>query len=461
MAGMFQQAGQPERAQRLNDEAMALAASAGDDVGLSDGYTMRALLADGRDDAAMLAAWQAAIEHARRAGSQQQWMLGLANLADYELSHGQFQLAYETSQRAIGLAREQGNEGTLSVGLANAGLALISLHRKEEGLALVRESMDIDERTGTMADAATNERELGLYLEQAGYLADALAAYQRSRALRDEEAVKESDHRLLEAEESLDNARRAHELALLEREGRLQEARLQQRSLEVRAWAAASAAGVLSVLVLLLFVGRQRGRNRRLAEANEALRFQAETDPLTGLTNRRHLQALCAERCTGRPLEAAYLIDLDHFRRVNQQAGHAGGDAVLAEVARRLRATVREGDIVARWGGEEFVVLSAQPSAASAHGLAARLLAAVSRAPVPYGAHALSVTASVGYVFLGEAPGAGLEGALAVADAAMYDVKRRGRDGICGVELVQPADLASVAASLEAAQADGRVVLRR
>jgi diguanylate cyclase (GGDEF)-like protein len=473
MSDMMLQAGRAETAARLNEEAMVLAARAGDEIGLSDAYTTRAMLSDGKDDAATIAAWQAAIDHARRAGSRPQWVLGLANIADYYLEHGDYATAHATAEQALVMARELGDEAATSVALANVGLALISMHRRAEGLPLVQESIDIDERTGTAMDGADNQLELGTYLERAGYLDDALQAYRKYRAKVDDLQLRDRDRALVDTEESIDNERRKYELDLLARQSALKEALIRQHALQIRAWSSAVLAGLLLVCVCAMLARHLRAKNRLLRSGNEMLRLQAERDPLTGVSNRRHLTESIAERNGGRIAGALYLIDLDHFRQINQNHGHAGGDTALVEVARRFREQLREDDLLCRWGGEEFVIVVHDMGREAARALAGRLLHALADEPILLGGHAVRVTASIGYLSVaghedGEPSSAGgppvrpvrLEDAITVADAAMYQMKERGRNGACGVFPAGnfgDAEAQEIALSLERAALDGRI----
>jgi two-component system cell cycle response regulator len=138
---------------------------------------------------------------------------------------------------------------------------------------------------------------------------------------------------------------------------------------------------------------RARALLRRKAQADRLrarLRSHLEAalhDPLTGLHNRRHaepeLRRLMAEgRRAGRPV-ALMLLDIDHFKGVNDRHGHAAGDRVLAEVARRLRARLRPGDLLARMGGEEFLVALPGTDAAQARAVAEGLRRAVEDCPFP------------------------------------------------------------------------------
>ncbi len=161
---------------------------------------------------------------------------------------------------------------------------------------------------------------------------------------------------------------------------------------------------------------------RRLAAARREL----HVDPLTGLANRRHLDdALRGGAWLSSRTRAAIVLDIDHFKHVNDTHGHLVGDAVLTEVGRRLRATVRESDLLARWGGEEFCVLT--PGGGHTDELARRLHAAVGDTPVRTAAGPLAITVSVGYATVTEELMTATD-LLQAADAAMYAAKRDGRD---------------------------------
>jgi diguanylate cyclase (GGDEF)-like protein len=154
----------------------------------------------------------------------------------------------------------------------------------------------------------------------------------------------------------------------------------------------------------------------------ELLRDQAERDPLTGLHNRRYLEQA---RDIGGPVALAAL-DIDHFKTVNDRFGHVVGDRVLVRVAELLREQVRSDDVVARTGGEEFVLLMPRTDDADALACCERVRAALRAEPWDELASGLRITASLGVV---TAPDAKDLGALARdADARLYAAKRAGRD---------------------------------
>jgi diguanylate cyclase (GGDEF)-like protein len=469
---------QLEKVSEMEHEAMRLALESGDEYGLARAWTDRAIvLTSGPDSAATLAAWRAALEHARLSGSKQATVLSMANIADYYLKHGDYDTAYETSMRALPLAHEAHNDSAESVALANAGLALISTKRKDEGVPLVRNSMTMDEHSGSARNVADTVNELGVYLEKAGYLADAMAAYHQYRRLADDLNQQDRQRALVELQEGFANERRQHELDMLSREGRLKDEELLHHDLEMKEWTAAGLSSLLLLAVVASLARRLRVRNQQLSVSNEQLRQQAEIDPLTGLSNRHHLLSAMARR-PSRSLEGTlFLIDVDHFKQINDRFGHAGGDAVLVEVSRRLRATLRDADLVVRWGGEEFLVLVRPLPRAEADVLAHRLLCALADPPVVHEGEAVSISASIGYGVFPMAQGVALdkdpgdvrpdlpvdwERAIAVVDSAMYLAKAHGRNGACGVVRVNlqgATGLDDAIHSLEAACQDGRVEL--
>ena len=172
----------------------------------------------------------------------------------------------------------------------------------------------------------------------------------------------------------------------------------------------------------------------RLLAAQEALRIEATHDHLTGLVNRRmimhHLtRELNRARHEGRSVVVA-LVDLDHFKAVNDAHGHAAGDTVLFETASRMRAAVRAYDFVGRYGGEEFLLVLPGADATTGHAIAERVRARVADEPVRAGlASPLSISVSVGVAWTGTA---GLEAheIVAAADAALYRAKANGRNRV-------------------------------
>jgi diguanylate cyclase (GGDEF)-like protein/PAS domain S-box-containing protein len=169
-------------------------------------------------------------------------------------------------------------------------------------------------------------------------------------------------------------------------------------------------------------------------ERERALRRLAERDDLTGLPNRRSFRDALDRHLASRRREddggALLLLDLDHFKELNDAFGHATGDRLLVQIAGAMREHLREDDLLARLGGDEFAVLLRRADEETARAVAEGLVERLRRehAPAPHGG-SQPVSASVGAVLLGGAATGTAERALSSADAAMYRVKAAGRGG--------------------------------
>ena len=175
-----------------------------------------------------------------------------------------------------------------------------------------------------------------------------------------------------------------------------------------------------------------------LRRLTDDLRSMAARDPLTQLLNRRGLSEALQQHFNSRQATPAYLllVDIDHFKRINDTYGHQTGDAVLCQVAEVLRATVRRGDLAGRIGGEEFVAICLNTDDAGAMHLAERLRVAMEQQAIQVAGtdQPLHCTATIGVSHRFTSPHA-WEGAAREADAALYRGKAAGRNR---VEWAQP-----------------------
>jgi diguanylate cyclase (GGDEF)-like protein len=197
----------------------------------------------------------------------------------------------------------------------------------------------------------------------------------------------------------------------------------------------AFAAVVLPVISMLAgdlseMRSRLKVQKAELQHALARIHKLATRDDLTGLVNRRHMEELAAmeQRRAMRSgsLPCLCLVDIDHFKRINDHHGHAAGDEVLRLFARHAEASMRETDVLARWGGEEFLVMLPDTQPDEARTGFERLRRVLSRDEA-WGAHAhMRVSFSAGLTHW--RPGEALRDALARADHALYEAKASGRD---------------------------------
>jgi two-component system cell cycle response regulator len=193
---------------------------------------------------------------------------------------------------------------------------------------------------------------------------------------------------------------------------------------------------------------RRRRYQEQLRADYERSMSLALTDTLTGLYNRRYASRHLAteveqSKRTGKPL-GLLLIDIDHFKTINDTHGHAAGDEVLRAVANRLSRHLRGFDTVARWGGEEFVVVMPEATLEVARSVAERLRRKVASGPVTIsgGGGDVIVTVSIGVAVTGDDVST-MDDLLRAADAAMYFAKRNGRNRVATIEDLTPRQIAA------------------
>lgn len=184
-----------------------------------------------------------------------------------------------------------------------------------------------------------------------------------------------------------------------------------------------------AILIALGVADRLREQRLALSEAER----RAQTDPLTGVLNRRslveRLDAACVRaRARGLPI-ALLFIDLDHFKQINDSYGHAAGDACLGAIIAPIQAELRQSDVIGRWGGEEFVVILSSADIAAAHPIAERVRNRVAEVRVEGFGAPIKLTCSIG-VATSDILGVWGEHLIAQADAAVYAAKRSGRNRV-------------------------------
>jgi diguanylate cyclase (GGDEF)-like protein len=213
--------------------------------------------------------------------------------------------------------------------------------------------------------------------------------------------------------------------------------------------------------------------NGLLAQKNRELSVRSSRDPLTALYNRRYFQEFMRDapsqserRRRGEPeksIQALLLIDIDLFKQTNDRYGHAAGDAVLVAVGRRLRETLRETDMIVRWGGEEFLVFVPATVADKLDEIAARIMSAIGGEPIDYKGHSIRITASVGYAPVPLPPEdihLPWERAVNLVDMALYMAKLHGRNCAYGIRRLRRSDdeaMSRIERNLESAWANGMV----
>jgi diguanylate cyclase (GGDEF)-like protein len=175
-------------------------------------------------------------------------------------------------------------------------------------------------------------------------------------------------------------------------------------------------------------------QNAELLLEKEKFERLSSIDALTGIANRRHLQQRLAEELArsqrASQVLSVVLLDVDHFKQINDRYGHQAGDAVLVEMAGRLNKVLRQEDVLGRWGGEEFLIVLPGLDCMRARVVAERLRAAVSMARFEWGAQSMAVTISIGVDQI--AVSDSIDTLVSRADLHLYEAKSAGRNRVMG-----------------------------
>ncbi|CAN5910029.1 hypothetical protein BH11PSE8_BH11PSE8_00890 [soil metagenome] len=433
--------GQPGEADRLTGEARRAAIATGDPVLMARLRSNEARVADSRGDhVGALRMTEEALSLAHRAQAGRMEALLLVNMSDLYTKLGRPLQALQSAESALATVRRFNDQRAERIVINNAGLAKIGLGRIAEGKQDLSRLLQLWRASDAMADEAATLREYGQALAAAGDARGALDLFHQERAVT-ADVVRRSREAALKEMQARDDAQaKLRNIDLLNRDNALKTEALANHTQLLKNWAVLALVLAAAVVLVTLLYRRVRSMQRELEATEARLREQSQRDALTNLANRRHLHAVMDATVTGEPSPpfegAMLLIDIDHFKAINDAWGHAAGDAVLVEFGRRLTDTVRSGDLVVRWGGEEFLIIASGLSAAQGHELAARLLERINGDAFDVVGQTLHVTASIGYgrfPLVGRSAELPWQQGVNLVDIALYSAKREGRNRAMGI----------------------------
>lgn len=338
-------------------------------------------------------------------------------------------------QRSLSIRTEVGDVfGTIN-SLLSIARTMTNLQRYEEAVAALDEAESkVPEDSFNLHKEVAAQRVV--LTEVRGDFRAALAAQREVTRLGMLSADATQRSELAALQDRFDAHQAAKQIDFLRSEGRIGELQLQRQRLvaKLSALIAALAIGFFLVLLSRYRIGVRSAQNLALA---------ARTDPLTGLPNRRHLLELMNYEATrlardGRSF-CLLMADLDDFKAINDSYGHDAGDAVLYEVGQRLRDAVRKQDTVARWGGEEFLLLLPDSTEGGATLLANKLRDRISGEPFVIGRDRVPVTMTVTLGLSECRKGTSLDDCLRAADMALYQGKREGKNRAAFLQHEEPA----------------------
>jgi two-component system cell cycle response regulator len=426
-----------------------------------------------------LSYFERALRLRRELGNKPRVSSTLSNIGDVYLEKGDYAPALNYHQQALDLRLPSNDRSAIASSHRNIGMVRLAMHDLpgaqrelleasrisaavgDRGLAVqVRLSMAAYERARgqpapavayatealAIADSMSSREmvrqattELATAQEAQGSLAAALREFKRSKVVSDSIFSAETTRRIASLEQRFSDERRMHTIDSLRRT----QAELQLQASQ-RASQRDGAAGIaILVAVVGFFLYRRRVERALLAESLSV------TDALTGLRNRRYVQqtiemdiAASVRRCRSAAVRGAIvddadliflMLDIDHFKAVNDAHGHSVGDQLLVQIGTVLRTTCRDSDVVVRWGGEEFLIVARFTDRNQGAVTAERLRVAIEKhIMLLLNEQAIRVTCSIGYAAFPLDPinpeTSSWEDVISMADQAAYAAKRDGRN---------------------------------
>jgi len=373
----------------------------------------------------------------RQIGAHKRIVYSLVNLSDFYLKMQEYRRAASYAEQALEAARPLNNRRLTTTANLNLGQAYLGTGRLAEGKRQI---------------------EMGMH------------AYHRERKLSNELFEKRRQQAMLDLQEKYETDKKQRQIELLRSENLIKSTELDNRRLQQRVWWLLAVVLALVAVIVGSLYRKVRQANARLHEKNRELKQQSVRDPLTGLYNRRHfleyMRDLPAPSSSlDEQVGALFLLDVDHFKHINDTYGHAAGDTVLTTISASLQEILRETDMIVRWGGEEFLAFLPAASRNSLDELAERILTGIANTRIVHGGASLSVQVSIGYSPFPLAVGRQVlewERAVNLVDMALYLAKSHGRNRAYGVRGFADADgvsLDEIEQNLEQAWRAGQVEL--
>ncbi|WP_082547863.1 diguanylate cyclase [Massilia sp. Root335] len=421
-------------------------------------------------------ALRAAVDLLEKLDAQERLAVPLANLSELYMQGRRYGEAERAATKALRISRAVGDDYGIRLATFELGLTQIYFRNIAEGRAMADKALEALKNDDQYVRMLLN---YGHALGQVGFGEAALTIYEKAGSVSLAAWRKEKELSYEALQRARDNQKKQSELAALHHESVLKAAELKGARRQRSLWVALSATTCVAVVLIAFLYGRVAKANKALKQKNEQLFMQSTRDSLTGLFNRHyfyeqvvprhHRQAGAASDRRaggeGRTGGVFLLMDIDRFKSINDTLGHGAGDVVLKNVAARLAATLREQDVLIRWGGEEFLAYLPGIGTEEARQVCARVLAAVGGTPIALDDRELTATISIGFCPKALHPDAhdpDWEQLVHLADLCLYAAKTGGRNqavGILDAGVLAPHVIAAADADLKRSAADGHLAL--
>ena len=427
------QLGSYNDALKNNDEALRLTKSGMNttDRLLNRGYM---LISAKRYDEA-LTTYRKADALSTQQGYLEGQVIARTNISNIFEETGQIRANLDLTEQLMAITNSAGVEYLSAYAKRERAFALMHVGDSKQAIALFDSSMAWFERSEEYDQLAGGLRSWAELLAKQGMPREAYRALEKSVALDEKMQRATRDRNALFLSKALELNQKNLAIEELARKNKIDELQIEKKRLTDMIWLMVAIAVLALSLTLLLAYLKLRKSSRLLAKVNDELDYESTHDTLTGVFNRHYFNKFFTQRLK-MPLGRALLLllDIDHFKKVNDQYGHSIGDLVLQEVSRRLAGCLRSSDWIVRWGGEEFLIYIDNPSQGeSIPKLVQRLLTVVSEDMVRGDGFALPIAVSIGFVEVSLSSATDLDAELAKIDQFLYQSKHAGRGRATGM----------------------------
>lgn len=438
----------PEQTLIMSNQALVLAAEVDSPRVIASLRQNQAMaLGDLKRYPEALVAYERALRAAEEANLPKMEALILSNIADLHLRTHNFVRAENFARQALKKAEAINDSYITLAAKANVGFALGGQGKIASAMEYLAAPLQNSRDQGDKADLEAFVGEISRMYEQAKMYKEALEYTREQQKLSNELFRADRSKTVAALQEQFDADQRKKQIELLARENQIKDADIKNSRLQQIVTLLGAMLTIMGGIFIYMLYRKVKQTNERLEEVNQQLEFHSVRDPLTGLYNRRSFLEMMKNRSDNvapdrregddDSPDCLIIMDIDHFKHINDAWGHSAGDTVLIEVAKRLRSAVRDTDMTLRWGGEEFLIYAPSTNTAQLIPLVERVLKSIGSSPVLVGNNMISVTVSAGFISL---PFSGVseaacnwEKAMQLADMALYLGKVNGRNRAYGL----------------------------
>lgn len=382
------------------------------------------------------------LSKAESIGAFKPLLRAMIQIQNQHLRNEAFDKTVEYARETIVVADRYDSDYEKAVSLNNMSIAFRAMSKFDEAIAALNEADEVYVKLQHKQSMLWSLEDFSLIYEKKGDYKAALEYYKRLHNDSMELLRKTNSEKVLELQKVYESEKKQREIDRLKQNGLLSDSELKAQRIIITSIA------LLAVLIAIGFVflyNRNKAiaaANAKLDELNARLKQQALRDPLTSLHNRRFIAEVqdklvnAVMRRKNHDVHKAkiglVLLDIDHFKKINDQYGHDVGDEVLVRVSSDLVNTLRGGDIAARWGGEEFLVVLLDTNVEGVRAFCERLLTLRNASVIPLGQTSGKVTMSMGYTLIPFADDASeslsWNESIKLVDKLLYIAKEHGRN---------------------------------